>query len=101
VAWGAVRDLYPANIRDRVDALTNRGGLSLSDLSSLATAQLLHDLEDQQDGGDTSKQVSSSLRLLFRIAVVSGGHGDIGSVLVQVPDELSLLPGPDDGDELM
>ena len=101
IAWSTVRDLYPPNIAGAVDDLVGRGGVSLRDLSALTLAQLLRDLEDQQDGADLRKEIGSALRLLFRISVVSGGMGDSATVMVQVPEGLGLLPEPVDGDDLM
>ena len=101
MAWSTIRGLYPANIAEAVDDLVGRGGVSLRDLSALTLAQLLRDLEDQQDGADMRSEVSRALRLLFRISIVSGGTGDGSTVLVQVPEGLAVLPDPDDGDDLM
>jgi len=96
-----VRDLYPTNIVRAVDGLVERGGVTMSDLSAFTLAQLLSDLEDQSDGAEVRSEISRHLRLLFRIVAVSGGHGDMDTVMVRVPDELAVMPSPDDGDELM
>jgi len=101
VAWATVRDLYPTNIVRAVDGLVERGGVTMSDLSAFTLAQLLSDLEDQSDGAEVRSEISRHLRLLFRIVAVSGGHGDMDTVMVRVPDELAVMPSPDDGDELM
>ena len=100
-AWASVRGLYPPSVAAAVDDLVNRGGLSMRDLSALTTAQLMTCLEDQQDGAERRAEIGGALRLLFRIAVVSGGMGDAQTVLVQVPEGLTLLPDPDDGDDLL
>ena len=101
VAWDTVRELYPPDIAEKVDQLVGVGGVSLRDLSAMTLAQMMRDLEDQQDGQDLRKEISSHLRLLYRISLANGGAGDAAAVLVQVPQELALLPEPDDGDELM
>lgn len=100
VAWAQVRDLYPESIAAVVDDLSERGGISLRDLSAFVTAQLMHDLESQSDGADVGASITAHFRMLFRIALVNGGMGDASSVLVQVPEGLELHE-PDDGDELL
>lgn len=102
VAWATVRDLYPARVRDRVDALAAKGGITLRDLSAMTTAQLLVDLGEQGAGADVSRQVSSHLRLLFRLAMVSGGIGDGTHALVRVPPELvsATVDAEDLGDDV-
>ena len=101
VAWSTVRELYPPEIAERVDRLIDRGGVTLRDLSALTMAQLLQNLEDQQDGMDVKSEIAGQVRMLYRIALVSGGLGDAATVLVQVPDGLKMLPEPDVGDELL
>jgi site-specific recombinase XerD len=102
VAWSSVREMYPQQIRDRVDQLAEKGGVTLRDLSAMTTAQLLVDLAEQRAGGTTSRQVAAGLRLLFRLAVVTGGIGDGATAMVQVPKELIdlELPVDDLGDEV-
>lgn len=103
VAWASVRELYPARIRAKVDSLAERGGITLRDLGAMTTAQLLMDLADQKAGGESSRQISAHLRLLFRLAMVSGGAGDAATALVQVPPEvLEMQMDPEDlGDDVM
>lgn len=103
VAWAAVRDMYPPQIRAKVDSLAERGGVTLRDLSAMTTAQLLVDLADQRAGATASRQVASGLRLLFRLAIVTGGIGDGSTALVQVPPELLDVHISDDdlGDDVM
>ena len=101
VAWSKVRELYPEQIAQRVDDLINRGGVTLRDLSALTMAQLLKNLEDQQDGMDVKAEIAGQVRMLYRIALVSGGVGDAATVMVQVPEGLKVLPEPDGGDELI
>lgn len=103
VAWSSVRELYPARIRAKVDSLAERGGITLRDLGAMTTAQLLMDLADQKAGGESSRQISAHLRLLFRLAMVSGGAGDAATALVQVPPEvLDMEIDADDlGDDVM
>lgn len=100
VAWSQVRDLYPDNIARVVDDLSDRGGISLRDLSAFVTAQLMHDLESQSDGADMGPTINAHFRMLYRIALVNGGMGDASTVIVQVPEGLELGE-PDDGDELL
>ena len=101
VAWGMVRTYFSPSVRDRVDDLSSRGGLSLRDIASLTTAQLLRDLDAQAAGEDCGRRVSAQLRLLFRVALASGGVSDASTVLVQVPEELAnIIADGDTGDEL-
>ena len=96
-AWGRVRMWYPEKIRSVVDQLSESGGLSMTDLATISTAQMLRDLE----AGESS-QVTSTLRLLFRIAVVSGGVTDADAAPVRIPDGLlDIEPSSDTGDDLL
>jgi hypothetical protein len=103
IAWGSVRGLYPAAIRQRVDQLVERGGFTMRDLSAVTSAQLMADLMDQGAGGDAGTRIASHLRLLFRIALASGGVGDASSAMVQVPPELRAvhIDDSDFGDDLI
>ena len=94
VAWTSVRQLYPKQIRERVDELVERG---------VTSAQLMSDLLEQSVGGDAGARISGHLRLLFRIALASGGTGDASTALVQVPPELRavLIDEADTGDDLI
>jgi len=103
LAWSSVRELYPASIRQRVDEIVDRGGFSMRDLGAVTGAQLMADIIDQSAGGDAGGRISQHLRLLFRIALASGGTGDASAALVQVPPELRAihLDEADTGDELI
>ena len=103
VAWAAVRDMFPAKVRAKVDDLAERGGVTLRDLSAMTTAQLLVDLADQKAGAESGRQVAAGLRLLFRLAVATGGSADGSAALVQVPKELINVEIDDDdtGDDVM
>jgi len=52
---------------------------------------------------ESSSVAWATVRDLYptNIVAVSGGHGDMDTVMVRVPDELAVMPSPDDGDELM
>lgn len=103
IAWASVRGLYPATIRQRVDQLMDRGGFTMRDLGAVTSAQLMCDLLDQGAGGDVGASIASHLRLLYRIALASGGVGDASSALVQVPPELRAvhIDEADIGDDLI
>ena len=103
VAWASVRCMYPKQIRERVDELVERGGFSMRDLGAVTSAQLMADILDQSVGGDAGARISQHLRLLFRIALASGGTGDASTALVQVPPELRavLIDEADTGDDLI
>ena len=73
VAWASVRGLYAPQIRTRVDQIMDRGGFTMRDLSAVTSAQLMADLLDQSAGGEAGPRIASHLRLLFRIALASGG----------------------------
>jgi len=95
--------MYPKAIRERVDELTERGGFTMRDLSAVTSAQLMADILDQSVGGEAGPRISQHLRLLFRIALASGGVGDASTVMVQVPPELRavLVDEADTGDDLI
>ena len=103
VAWASVRGLYAPQIRTRVDQIMDRGGFTMRDLSAVTSAQLMADLLDQSAGGEAGPRIASHLRLLFRIALASGGVGDASSALVQVPPELRAvhIDPADTGDDLI
>ena len=103
LAWSTVRELYPEVVRLRVDEIVERGGFSMRDLGAVTGAQLMADLLDQGAGGDAGARISQHLRLLFRIALVSGGVGDASAALVQVPPELRAIhiDEADTGDDLI
>ena len=103
LAWSSVRELYPASIRHRVDEIVDRGGFSMRDLGAVTGAQLMADIVDQGAGGDAGGMIAQILRLLFRIALASGGTGDASAALVQVPPELRAIhiDEADTGDELI
>lgn len=103
LAWSSVRELYPASIRHRVDEIVDRGGFSMRDLGAVTGAQLMADIIDQGAGGDAGGRIAQNLRLLFRIALASGGTGDASAALVQVPPELRAIhiDEADTGDELI
>ena len=75
----------------------------MRDLSALTTAQLMVDLAEQKAGESSSRQIAAGLRLLFRLAVVTGGLGDGSTALVHVPPELLNVAISDDdlGDEVV
>ena len=102
VAWHAVRGFYPEAIQDAVDDLAERGGLTLRDLSALTTAQLMIDLAMQDAGAENSRQIATHLRLLFRLAMVSGGVSDASTALVELPESLQgdAIELADTGDDL-
>lgn len=102
VAWHAVRGFYPEAIQDAVDDLAERGGLTLRDLSALTTAQLMIDLSMQDAGAENSRQIATHLRLLFRLAMVSGGVSDASTALVELPESLQgdAIELADTGDDL-
>ena len=102
VAWNAVRGFYPEAIQDAVDDLAERGGLTLRDLSALTTAQLMIDLSMQDAGAENSRQIATHLRLLFRLAMVSGGVSDASTALVELPESLQgdAIDLDDTGDDL-
>ena len=97
IVWGRVRAFYPDRVRMVVDQIDESGGLTMRDLAAITTAQMLSDLDDGE-----SSQVTSALRLLFRIALVSGGTTDVSSTPVVIPDGLRDVDVTDDpGDDLM
>jgi len=103
IAWTSVRALYPRQIAERVDEIVGRGGFTMRDLGAVTAAQLMADLLDQSAGGDAAPRISQHLRLLYRIALVSGGVGDAATAMVQVPPELRAvhLDEADTGDDLI
>jgi len=103
LAWSSVRELYPRQIRERVDDIVTRGGFSMRDLGAVTAAQMMSDIVDQSAGGDAGARIAQHLRLLFRIALASGGLGDAAAALVQVPPELRAvhIDEADVGDDLV
>ena len=95
--WEKVRRWYPEPVRQHVDDIEGTGGLTLRDLSTLTTAEMFREMTEEN-----TKGVNACLRLLFRIAMMSGGATDASTVPVRIPEGLAgISPDGDEGDDLL
>ena len=95
--WEKVRRWYPEAVRHHVDDVEQGGGLTLRDLSTLTKAERFREMT-----GENTRGVNACLRLLFRIAAISGGATDAANVAVRIPEGLAgISPDPDLGDDLL
>ena len=108
-AWGRLRLTYSPEVREVVDDVAQGGGLSLRDLILLEMAELLTmraELQGMTDPGDRVVERISSLMLQSRknlrsLVEALGDVGDVDTRPVRVPEGLRVLPGPDEGDDLL
>ena len=95
--WAKVRRWYPEAVRQHVDDIEGSGGLTLRDLSTLTTAEMFREMTEEN-----TKGVNACLRLLFRIAMMSGGATDVSNVPVRIPEGLAgISAAGDQGDDLL
>lgn len=107
VVWGALRGLYDRKVQNRMAKVESAGGMTLTDLAYVETAEMIeldYLIRDPETPARlTERLISIKLqcrRHLRQILESLGDTGDVANMDVIVPEGLRLIAGGDDGDEI-
>ena len=107
VVWGALRGLYDRKVQNRMAKVESAGGMTLTDLAYVETAEMIeldYLIRDPETPARlTERLISIKLqcrRHLRQILESLGDTGDVSNMDVIVPEGLRLIAGGDDGDEV-
>jgi len=104
--WRAIRSKHSDRVRSLVDDyMSGAQSLSLRDVLylELAAHEDMRDQTDENpaDPGDLAGKMLQSRKHMRMILQDLGDPGDVDTQPVRVPEGLRVLPGPDEGDELL
>ena len=107
VVWSALRGLYDRKVQSRMKKVESAGGMTLTDLAYIETAEMIeldYLIRDPETPARlTERLISIKLqcrRHLRQILESLGDTGDVANMDVIVPEGLRLISGGDDGDEI-
>ena len=107
VVWEALRTLYERKVQNRMAKVEAAGGMTLTDLAYVETAEIIeldYLIRDPETPARlTERLISVKLqcrRHLRQILESLGDTGDVSNMDVIVPEGLRLIAGGDEGDEI-